>query len=337
MISDLINLDFGFLPLFGSIVSGSLAAILGSSAQRKAAETAAQAQRDVNALQIEFQKQLLGADGKPVFLPWYAQAQEQKMFKDATAAYDAAIAAGGTPAEAAAQPQAIADQYSQFLSQGVSEIMGGDYLAKELEAEAPVAEARTALAAGQKQSVMDALAQRLNQIKAENARAGFTGGGTFATNRALGATIGARQEAANVTGQARLANALASQKIRSDAAKLRMQTQFGAPGYAQELITLKSLPATSASQRFNQAAAIFTPFRRPQSGPLAINPPPTSVVPSPWQALASAAAQTGSTALDYYLKNQSAKALTSSAAAGAGTSLGATTLYDTAGSLEYLA
>jgi len=192
-----------------SVISGTLGAILGSRAQRAQAEANLRAARETNEMNYRMFNEGRGATGH-AFLPTYFGGKEQQLAQDAMLNYDQMRAMMGSPEEQLRSYQAAMDQYQPMADAArgtLADVYNGNMTTARLAYLDPVLQARTAQARGQQSAIGQGLAQTQNALAAANARKGFTGTGSFANNRLLAATTGARQAASGVLGAANLANA----------------------------------------------------------------------------------------------------------------------------------
>lgn len=172
----------------------------------------------------------------------------------------------------------------------VQDIFNGGLTSQRLDYQAPVNQARVALAQGQKQGFLQALSTRLNALEANSRRAGYTGTGSFAQNRLLGAGFGANQEAANVMGAANLANATDIAGIRN----LGIQQQLSGLDLpyqqAQQALQFNQLPVSQLQANAQAMTKPFDFFRIAPASFRADQLPMIQPLQSPW---AVAALQAG--------------------------------------------
>lgn len=157
-----------------------------------------------------------------------------------------------------------------------------------------------------------ALRQQINAIAAEEARKGYSGAGSFANNRLLQATVGARQGAATGEAAARLQNAMAVFEQQQRNRDTQFKALDIAPNRAQQRVALDQLPATALAN-LQKARTQPLEFFRMQPG----NPPPVQPLPSTGagQIALSSIGQVAGGVGNYYAQQQNAAQLRDDAAA----------------------
>lgn len=284
-------------------VAGVASNVMQSQTQEDINKRNVSAQEQVNAEQIAFQKQLLGDQGTPVMLPWYTGGYEsQTLFPAAQQIFGETAP---TAADIAQYRKIVGAEAPAFggAQKTASDIFSGAMTNERLAAEAPVETARTQVAGAQKEGILEALSARLDAIRADRARAGYTGGGTFQQNRLLSEAIPFRQAAAGASAQANLQNAASEAAIKQLGIDTRLKS-LQVPGQvAQEGVALRQIPAAAQTAAFQNALSPLAYFRRPSSGPLAISAPRSDYVASPLAAGLSSVG-TGANSIANYLAMQ---------------------------------
>ena len=266
-IIDLLNLfqpTLGILPaipLIASAVIGAAGNALGSSKAAKAAKAQAQAQGDINKQQLDFARELRGANDTPVFLPIYSKGREKELFRNANSLFNAANPADNRAGEVSA----ITQPFEAAFGSAFRSATDGSHTGRSLANTAPVRSARTNSATAQLDSINQALDELLSQQNAQASQKGFAGGGSFRNNRALQSTLGARQEAANAMSAADLANAIEEASIRNQGEDLAMQLGLQSPELAKAALSLNRAPNTVPIQEYLDALQVFAPFNTSQN------------------------------------------------------------------------
>lgn len=205
-----------------------------------------------------------GAKGNSLLPMYFGNTLEPTLANDANRAYFSDQALLGTPEQQYAKYLALVNGMQPAVdasNRTVGDIFNGNLTQQQLGFQQPVNQARTNLALGQKQSVYDSLAQRLDAITAENAKSGFTGSGSFNRNRMLVTVIGGNQQAAGIMGQANLQNATDIAGIQNSGQQ-RMLQNLGLPfTQAQQNIALSGLPMNSVFANQQNAMQPYNFFR----------------------------------------------------------------------------
>lgn len=171
---------------------------------------------------------------------------------------------GGSFQQQVAERQALLDQFAPALQGGrdyLSGVYNGTNLDTRLGAAGETADARTEAALQQQASIDQALREVQAQLAAENAAKGFVGGGSFANNRLLSSTIGARQSAAGVMGTADMANAADRQRLIEANLAEQGATVATLPGVAAGQMALKGAPAASVYNKLGQVVQPLSYFK----------------------------------------------------------------------------
>lgn len=297
------------MAVITSIAVATAATAASAAMKAKADQKSAKAANDANYNQYLDSR---GANGNAV-LPMYADpGTEKRLFDEAVAAYDAGLS-GKTPGE-------VVDHYRQILAsmqptidagdQTLADVYNGQMLQDAIGYQKPVADARTAMADVNAEAVNQALRQQMSAIAAEEARKGYSGAGSFANNRLLGATITARQQAAAGKSAANLQNAQDVYGLQREDQTRRLTSLDLAPNRVQQKIALEQAPAQGLANLQNLRTQPLNFFRLSVG-----NPPPVQPIPSTGagqiglQALGQAASGVGS----YYANQQNAAATQSKA------------------------
>lgn len=247
--------------MLGSAAIGGLGSLFGSSSAKKAAKAQAAAQLEINKQQLDFARELRGADGSPVFLPTYSGDRETELFDLADELFNASAPGEGRSNEVAAS---VAPFLSDFEST-LGDVRSGARTNRLLENNAPVRNARSASASSRLDAINQALDDTLAQLNASESKKGFSGGGSFRNNRALQSTLGARQGAADAVSAANLANATDEAGIRNQQEELALQLGLQSPELARSMISLQNAPSTIPIQEYLDALQVFMPFNTSQT------------------------------------------------------------------------
>lgn len=247
--------------LLGSAAIGGLGSLFGSSSAKKAAKAQAAAQMEINKQQLDFARELRGADGSPVFLPTYSGDRETELFDLADNLFNTAAPGEGRSEQVAAS---VAPFMADFEST-LGAVRSGERTNRLLENNAPVRNARSASASSRLDAINQALDETLAQLNASESKKGFSGGGSFRNNRALQSTLGARQDAANAVSAANLANATDEANIRNKQEELALQLGLQAPELARASIGLQNAPNTIPIQEYLDALQVYAPFNTSQN------------------------------------------------------------------------
>lgn len=297
-----------------AIAAGTAA--VGAGATIGSGMSAADSQGEMNeensknaARQRLFEERIYGySRGKPdktgdisAILPYYGA--EEQYYNDAQNLYNATGAIQGTPQQQYAN---YASMLSQFLpawqrgNQTINDISSGQMLNDRMAEAAPVAAGRRAVAQGQQQAILEAMIQQQNKMIAQRKLQGFTGAGTSSNNNLFGASITARQAAANQLSGANLQNELMTQAIRDTQRGLQLTSLDLPLTRAKQTIEAYNLPTTAVNQNFTNRLAPFEFFRiaptsyRPTASPL------VGAVPNAGQVVGQGIAQFAGGLGNYY-------------------------------------
>lgn len=268
-----------------SVISGTVGAILGSQAQEEAARRNLQAAQETNALNYRMFQEGRGSAGS-AFLPAYFGGTEAQLAKDASNYYNQSRALMGSPEEQYAKYAATVGAFQPMAdaSRGaLGDVFNGNLTASRLGYLAPVNQARTDFAKTQQQGVLEGLQQRINALNAQNSKQGFTSTGSFAQNRLLGATVGARQAAAGALAGANLANAQDVRSVNDQGAEMKLNLMNAPYQQAQNALTMQMSPLAQVQQNYSRQLQPFEFFRMAPQGFRADQLPQQPVVPGAGQ------------------------------------------------------
>lgn len=269
-----------------SIVSGTIGAVLGSAAQRDAARKNLQAARESNELNYRMFQEGRGSGGH-AFLPMFFGGREKSLAKDAMGFYDASKRLLGSPDEQLTKYNAAIDRFKPLIDAStgtLEDVYNGNLTNTRQGYLQPVKEARVDAAKTQQQSVLDGLKERINALNASSAKKGYSGTGSFAQNRLLNATIGARQGAAGTLAAANLANAEDTRDIYDNGASLKLQLMQMPMQRAQQALNLQMLPLAQVQENFSRSMQPFEFFRMAPSS-FRADPLPMQGADSTWPAV----------------------------------------------------
>jgi len=206
-------------------------------------------------------------------------------------ARDAGIVAGYEP-QVAAGDQLISDLYS------------GDVTDAMLAEAKPVQDSRIRLANMERDAGIEALQDKLNEIRTIQAKKGFTGDSLAQQRLEFDARRRIGTDSARARGGAELENAQETQRIQGAGRDLQFRSLDVPFNRAGQRINLANLPAQSAQQRFSAAMAPMNFFRIGGANFQVQGPPERSSVPSAGQialtGLGSANSTLGRAVLDRY-------------------------------------
>lgn len=251
--------------LLGSAGIGALGSLFGGSSSKKAAKKQADSQAQINRDQIAFAKELRGEGGSPVFLPLYSRDRETELFDIADDIFTSAAPDANRTNEIAAQVAPFEDAFNAAFTDS----QDGSLTNRKLSNTDAVRSARTNSASAKLDAVNQALDDILSQQNASESTKGFSGGGSFRTNRALQSTLGARQSAADAMSSAELANAQEVAGIRNQGEDLAFQLAMQSPELANAALSLDRAPSTVPIQEYLDAIQVFQPFNTSQNNSIA--------------------------------------------------------------------
>lgn len=301
-----------------SVISGTVAAIEQKDAAKDANRKNLKAARETNEanLVLDMARRGLalpdrvgsinvpeGAVGKSSsILPYYLSDSEREASDYASSIFNTLKRYPDANSEAAYRE--IADKYIPAMDQASEDAIGvfdGSVTDEEIAAAQPVAAARIKLAGARKDAGLEALQEKLNEIKAIQSRKGYTGDSLASSRLRFDATRKILGDAAIDQGNAELANAMDSSNIRRNAIARRLANPNLGIDQARRDIQLQDLPGEGMRDRAEKNISIFNPFRvtggfQPIQRPERVQP-----VPSNLGIAATAAAELGQAAASYYL------------------------------------
>lgn len=237
---------------------------MSANEQKRATRANQRMAEDTNAMNYRMYRESRG-DGGNAFLPTYFGDFEDKMLADSAKEYFAASQyLLGNPWEQAGRYRETMAKYQPMMDASdrtIAGIYNGD-LANERRAYlAPVAQARLNAAGGQREAIKTGLQQTLNEMKAMQKQAGFSGTGSFAQNRMLNATIGANQQAALAQSNAGLQNAMDMRSIGDTDIAGRISAIDLPYNRAQQAVAFQEMPIDLMQSNFSRSVRPFEFFR----------------------------------------------------------------------------
>lgn len=270
----------------GSIVSGSLGAILGSKAQKDAAAKNLQAARETNEANYRMFQEGRGSTGS-AFLPLYFGGRERGLANDAMSFYDATKNMLGTPQDQFNRYATTLGGYQPMVNAArgtLGDVFNGNITNSRMEFLQPVNAARTNYAKSQQQGVLGALQERINALNASSAKKGYSGTGSFNQNRLLNSTVPMRQAAAGVMAGADLANAQDVRGVQDQGMEARLRYMDMPFQQAQQALAMEMMPLSQVQQNFSRSMAPFDFFKMgPQS--FRADPLPMQGADTTWPAI----------------------------------------------------
>lgn len=269
-----------------SIVSGTLGAVLGSRAQKKAAEANIQAARETNEMNYRMFQEGRGSTGSAI-LPLYFQDMERQIGDDAVNDYRSIRRLTGSPQSQVEKARATLGAYQPMIDAATGSLMdvyNGNLTETRQGYLKPVTEARTALARTQKEGVLQGLRERINALNAQSAAKGYSGSGSFAQNRLLDATIKSRQAAAATDSIAALENAQDVRNVNDQGANMRLQYMQMPFQLGQQALNYSDLPMQQV-RRNSQAATAPLDFFRMNPGAFRADQLPMQGADTTWPAI----------------------------------------------------
>ena len=236
-----------------------------ASSQNKANKRNERNMRDTNALNYRMFREGRGAGGSAL-LPLYARRDgkpfERELFADALGIYDAT---------GALSPEERFDQYMELTSQldpaqaasmgAVNDLFSGALEEKAVANVNPVAQARTQSAEARKNAALESLNQTVNEIKAINARKGFSGDSYGQRLLEFEARRRGNTEASLALADANLANRSEEAGIRNAAIMMRLNN-LGLPMSAKrQAIANFDLPADATREAHERRQSVFSGLR----------------------------------------------------------------------------
>jgi hypothetical protein len=180
-------------------------------------------------------------------------------------------------------------------------IYDGGFTEERLANAAPVMAARTQAADASMQGIFDSLARIKAAQAARRGKAGYVGGGTFATNRLLATEASGRQAAAQAKAQAILQNAEDARTIRDQTKNLQLSSLDAVANRAKQRMDFERIPIEGVGATYAARTAPFQFFRIGPGAPAQVQGAPmVSAVPKAGQYIGSAISGLGQTAANYF-------------------------------------
>ncbi len=294
----------GVFIAFGSVLSGTLGAVLQADEQSRAREQNARNVADTNALNYRQFQESRGGAGSAI-LPWYLKTPGGDLFESSVLGPELINSFSRTGGASPDTYRGLANRFAsaqEGANRAVDDIFSGGTTQKMLQNFRPVAAARKAYT---RDAAVSALNKTLADIEATQARRGFVGGGS-GTNRLrfMAGRDAAQQEAAVA-----LQNAIEEQGIRNRGdIELPLQSLNLPYAQAQRAIDTFNLPDNAYLDILARRLQPLSFLNIHTSAPFQYQPMPT-VQPgsNPWSLALQANAGVGNTLLNNYLKNRSAQ------------------------------
>lgn len=300
-----------------SFISGTVAAVKGADAQKDAnAKNLRAAQQTNNAnFILDLVRRGLpipervpglripeGAAGvSSAILPFYMSDQEAALADYAGGAFGALSA---TPSEEElARFNAIAAGYRPSFEAGsrvVEGIFDDSITDQELAEARPVFDARLKLAGARRDSGLEALQEKLNEIRAIQGRKGFTGDSSAGNRLRFDATRKVYGDAAVDASSAELQNALEARAIRSGGTARKIAGLDIPIRRATQEFQLEDLPSATLRDRAQSNISVFNPFRLAGGFQPIQRPPTVEAVPGAAQLALQGVAALGSAVGNYF-------------------------------------
>lgn len=261
-----------------SIVSGTIAAVNQKSSADKATSTNLRIARETNNanLILDLARRGLalpekvggvtipeGAVGKSsAILPYYLNDQEMAAAGYAGDIFD--VLSADANAASLGDLQAASERYRSAFDQARNDTLGifnGGVTDEELAAAAPVSAARIKLANARKDAGIEALQEKLNEIKAIQNRKGYTGDSLASQRLRFDATRKVLGDAALDRSNAELANAMDTSNIRRNAIARRLSSGNLPLDQLRRESQFADLPGESLRSKAESNISIFNPFR----------------------------------------------------------------------------
>lgn len=261
--------------------------IIGGFASSEAADNERKVQERNQSLWNDYRNQVLnefyksrGSEGNavlPLFFGTGNDSFETKLANDFKSLY------GSLPSIDPSRYQATIDSFvpMQMDAKGtLADVFNGNNTSNRLRYFQPVANARTSSAKGQQEAILEGLSQRLNALNSDSARKGYSGTGSFAQNRLLGATIGARQQAAGAMSAANLANADDIRNINDQGLNLKLNNLNTPYQMANNSLAFVNMPNDMAVNAFASRLQPLSFFRIGTATPNVVAPMPEKAIPT---------------------------------------------------------
>lgn len=200
----------------------------------------------------------------------------------------------------------VAEYQPEFESGNrlISDVFSGELTNQMLGEAAPVQEARIKLANVEKDAGIEALQDKLNEIRTIQGRKGYSGDSSASQRLEFDARRRIGTDSARAMGAAQLTNAQQTQAIQGQGRDLMFRSLDVPYNRAQQSINLSNLPTTAAQQRFSAALSPFQFFRTSPASFNAQPAPERSSVPSDAQIALTALGRGNELAARAYLQNR---------------------------------
>jgi hypothetical protein len=261
-----------------SIVSGTIGAINSKKSADKATSTNLKIARETNNanLVLDLARRGLalpstvggvtvpeGAVGKSsAILPYYLNDQEMAAAGYAGDIFD--VLSADANAQSIGDLRASSERYRGAFDQARQDTLGvfdGSVTDEELAAAQPVAAARIKLANAKKDAGLEALQEKLNEIKAIQNRKGYTGDSLASQRLRFDATRKVLGDAAIDRSNAELANAMESSGIRRAGIQRRLSSGNLPLDQLRRETQFADMPGENLRSRAESNISIFNPFR----------------------------------------------------------------------------
>lgn len=311
--------------LFGSIVSGTTAAVLGSQAQRSAAKRAAKSTQRTNALNLSQSLYSKGADlsgvdlskfGIPkglltrggVVLPQYGAETERQLFEQAAAMAGSIAAMNGTPELQAETYKALITKYgpdSANNDQLASDLASGKVTNDMLAEAEPVFAARIGVAEGRKNAGLEAIQKSINNIRTAGARKGYSGDSSGTRQLEFNARRDIGTRGADDLSMALLQNELERAGLKTQGRNMRLANINLPDTLLRSRISRMQLPTETVAKNYTTSMSPFGFFNQNPTQFRGVETPPTGgPTVSPFEAIARTGGAVGNTLANYYLQKQ---------------------------------
>lgn len=300
------------MSMIASAVIGGLGAYFAATesakAQKKSAQLAADSQKYATDANTRMYHESRGSEGSAI-LAEYGKETEAELFRNAQGILNATTRGLGTPEEQYSRAQADLAGYIPTFDAGtglLSDIYNGGVTDRQLAAAKPVMDARTALAAGRKTSLLQAAQENLNRTRAQYPGAA----GTFVQKMQLNALAPGLQAAAGVEGEAALLNAEDMQAILNMRDTLGLQYLNAPYERARQQVGLNLIPTEALAQAYGSQTSPFSLFNIGVGKPPVIPPLPTpGPIPGIGQIASSAIGPAANSVGNYYANQRYANQL----------------------------
>lgn len=246
-----------------SALSGLGTAIAGSaeaSAMRRAQRENLALARENNAANLNLFNLSRGSEGSAI-LPQYLRGLESAIGSGAANLAALGLANPSQTVGSIAESLAPLGAAIAGSTGAVNDLFSGANLRQRLGALAPVSAARTTQARTRFDTINQSLDEVLGRLNAAASRRGFGGTSSFDRQQLLGATLGARQQAAEALSAADLQNAMDAAALRDADVQARL-ANVGLPfQQAGQLANFANLPFIAAGQRASAALQPLDFFR----------------------------------------------------------------------------